>query len=247
MKTKRIPSHRSDSIPIERLNPEYRSCCDRVAPLLVAAYRIRLLRPVVRWILDRYDGGFMLSRVWRRIFREMHGVELGALSRGAGLKPGLLPKGSVIGNFSCFGTGFQILRRNHTFMRFSQHPMFFNKFLGWVAYDTIDEVHQNPLHIGSDVWCGLNVTICPGCREIGDGAILGARSVVTRDVPPFTIVAGNPARIIRKRYSPEVEAVVAASKWWRRPLPEIMEHFDLFTNDIDEASLAAFKAAFPPA
>jgi acetyltransferase-like isoleucine patch superfamily enzyme len=214
---------------------------------LVAAYRIRLLRPVVRWILDRFDGGFMLSRVWRRIFREMHGVELGALSRGAGLKPGLLPKGSVIGNFSCFGTGFQILRRNHTFMRFSQHPMFFNKFLGWVAYDTIDEVHQNPLHIGSDVWCGLNVTICPGCREIGDGAILGARSVVTRDVPPFTIVAGNPARIIRKRYSPEVEAVVAASKWWLRPLPEIMEHFDLFTNDIDETSLAAFKAAFPPA
>lgn len=235
------------SVSRERLDPDFRSTCDRFGTLFVTAYRIRVLRPVVRWMLDRYDGGFMQSRVWRRIFRDLYGVELGFLSRGDGLKPGTLPRGTVVGNFSCFGKGLHVLRRNHAFRRFSQHPVFFNSMLGMVANDTIDEVDQNPLRIGSDVWCGLHVTICPACCNIGDGAIIGARAVVTRDVPPFTIVAGNPARIIGKRFAPEVEEVVAASKWWLQPPSKILGHFDLFTQDIDRSSLEAFAAAFPPA
>ncbi len=187
----------------------------------------------------------MWSRVWRRIFREHHGVDIGWLSRGDGLKPGTLPRGTVVGNFSCLGRGLHVLRRNHAFRRLSQHPMFFNRNLGMVEKDTIGGIHQNPLRIGSDVWCGLNVTICPACSEIGDGAIIGARAVVTRDVPPFTIVAGNPARIIGRRFSPEVEAVVAASKWWLEPPARILQHIELFTNDIDDDSLQSFVGAFP--
>lgn len=240
-------SSRLPRFPVERLNPDFRSWCERYDWLLMAAYRFRFLRPLVRLVLDRFDGGYMLSRVWRRIFREIEGVELGMMSRGAGLKPGTLPRGTTVGNFSCFGKGLLVLRRNHTLHRFSQHPVFFNRILGLVADDTIAHVYQNQLRIGSDVWFGLNVTICPGCSNIGDGAIIGVGAVVTKDVPPFTIVGGNPARVIRKRFEPEIEELVTASKWWLQPPSRIIGHADLFMNEIDESSMRAFAAAFPPA
>lgn len=239
-------SSRLPRFPVERLNPDFRSWCERYEWLLMAAYRSRITRPLVRIVLDRFDGGYMLSRVWRRIFREIEGVELGVMSRGAGLKPGTLPKGTKVGNFSCLGKGLLVLRRNHTFHRISQHPVFFNRILGLVAEDTIAHVHQNRLRIGSDVWFGLNVTICPGCSNIGDGAIIGVGAVVTKDVPPFAIVAGNPARVIRKRFEPAIEQLVAASEWWLQPPSRIIEHSDLFMKDVDETTIKAFAAAFPP-
>jgi len=217
-----------------------------MAPILMAAYRWPPFRPGIRWLIGRLEGGIMCSVTQRRIFEVYEGVRIGPYSCGAGIRPGLFARGTVIGNFSCFAIGLQVLRRNHAAARFSQHPLFFNPLFGLVAQDARPDAHSNHLTIGSDVWTGLNVIICPGCRSIGDGAIVGAGAVVTKDVPPYTIVAGNPAKPIRKRYAPEVEAVVAASAWWLRPLPELVEHLDLFTQDITEVTLARFAAAFPP-
>lgn len=222
-----------------------RKRCKACDAVLIKIYRYRVFRPLVRRLLDRFDGSYMLSPVYRQIFRHYENIELGLFSRGYGLKPGTLPRGTRVGHFSCFGKGLLVLRRNHSFHRFSQHPFFFNHKFGLLLRDSIGEIADNPLQIGSDVWLGMNVTICPGCHRIGNGAIIGAGSVVTKDVPPYTIVAGNPAKLIRKRYAPEVEAVVAASAWWLRPLPELVGHLDLFTQDITETTLARFAAAFP--
>lgn len=225
------------------------AACSRLAPfvrLFIVGYRLRPLRPLIRCLLNRFDGGYMWSQVWREIFRKHLGVELGPCSRGLGLRPGTLPRGTIVGSFSCLARGLIVLRRNHTTQRLSQHPLFFNKILGLVPADTIGNISENPLQIGSDVWLGMNVTICPGCHVIGDGAIIGAQAVVTRDVPPYSIVAGNPARIIRKRFSPEVETVVSASRWWEYPFLYIMEHVELFSGDIDEQKLHEFTLAFPP-
>ncbi len=228
---------------MEKMLAKQRSC---LAPFLFNGYRFRALRPVIRALLGRFEGGIMISQTWRRILRRFEEVELGTFSRGAGIQPGLFPAGTKIGNFSSFAAGFQVLRRNHPPGRFSQHPLFFNRVLGLISRDAIPEKKTNPLIIGSDVWVGMNVIICPGCHTIGNGAIIGAGAVVTRDIPPFTIVGGNPARPIRKRFSPEVEAAVAASEWWLRPLPEILAHVDLFTQDITDESLQKFAATFPP-
>ena len=74
--------------------------------------------------------------------------------------------------------------------------------------------------VGNDVWIGQNVTILPGV-SIGDGAIIGAESVVAGDVAPYTIVAGNPARLVRRRFDHKTQALLEQLRWWDRPPEEI--------------------------
>ena len=74
--------------------------------------------------------------------------------------------------------------------------------------------------IGNDVWIGQNATVLPGVH-IGDGAIIGANSVVGSDVPPYTIVAGNPARKIRSRFDNELTELLLKFSWWDKSVDEI--------------------------
>jgi len=86
--------------------------------------------------------------------------------------------------------------------------------------------------IGNDVWIGLDATIMPGVT-IGDGAIIGAKSVVTHDVEPYTVVAGNPARVVKKRFDDETMKRLLKIQWWNWPIQTIEDHLDAITgNDI---------------
>lgn len=84
--------------------------------------------------------------------------------------------------------------------------------------------------VGNDVWLGFGATIMPGVT-IGDGAIVAAKSVVTKDVPPYTVVGGNPAREIRKRFAPaEIERLLDLRRWdW--PVDKITENLAVLTSD----------------
>lgn len=84
--------------------------------------------------------------------------------------------------------------------------------------------------IGNDVWIGYGATIMAGVT-VGDGAIIATKSVVTRDVPPYTIVGGNPAREIRKRFSEEEIDRLLALQWWDWPVDKITEHLSLLTGN----------------
>jgi virginiamycin A acetyltransferase len=72
------------------------------------------------------------------------------------------------------------------------------------------------------VWIGQNATILPGVH-IGDGAIIGANSVVGSEVEPYAVVAGNPARLVRKRFDEELTSLLQAFRWWDKPIDEIQE------------------------
>ena len=74
--------------------------------------------------------------------------------------------------------------------------------------------------IGNDVWIGQNAVILPGVH-IGDGAIIGANSVVGSDVEPYTIIAGNPAKPIRKRFDDKLISLMLKWKWWDKTIEEI--------------------------
>ena len=74
--------------------------------------------------------------------------------------------------------------------------------------------------IGNDVWIGQNAVILPGVR-IGDGAIIGANSVVGSDIEPYTVAAGNPARVLRKRFDPELTELLLRLRWWDKETEEI--------------------------
>ena len=82
--------------------------------------------------------------------------------------------------------------------------------------------------IGNDVWIGQNAVILPGVH-IGDGVIIGANSVVGSDVDPYTIVVGNPAKPLRKRFDDELIDLLLTFKWWDKSIDEINELIPLLT------------------
>ena len=86
-----------------------------------------------------------------------------------------------------------------------------------------DATYGRPVVLEDRVWVGINATILPGVR-IGYGAIVGANSVVTKDVPPYTIVGGIPAKTIRKRFSDDTIAALLKINWWDWPEEKIKRH-----------------------
>jgi hypothetical protein len=120
---------------------------------------------------------------------------------------------------------------SHSMTNFSTHPVF-----NEVAADrpvsasaaSEDAPPQAGVTIGHDVWIGMNCLI-PKALTIGHGAIVGAGSVVTKDVEPYSIVAGNPARVIRYRFDPETIARFLALGWWEYDLESLRKELD-FSN-----------------
>ena len=139
----------------------------------------------------------------------------------------------IIGKFCSIACGVKFLfnSANHTLKSLSNYtfPLFFeewglNKKNVASAWD-----NKGDIIIGNDVWIGYEAVIMAG-GHIGDGAVIAARAVVTKDVPPYTIVGGTPARKIRMRFEEETIAKLQQIQWWnwpvekiRRSLPYIME------------------------
>jgi virginiamycin A acetyltransferase len=172
----------------------------------------------------------MWSTTYRELMRSHYGVSIGIHSYGPCLLPGHLPAGTRVGNYCSLAGGLQVFRRNHPVDRISQHPFFFNAAVGLLDRDTIPAVEDNPLTIGHDVWIGQNVLIAPGCRSIGHGAVVASGAVVTADVAACALVGGVPAKLIRWRLSEELRAAWLRSEWWLKPVSELAEQVDTFTE-----------------
>ena len=104
---------------------------------------------------------------------------------------------------------------NHRLCSVTTYP--FNVFGGAFTENTPDHVwqlpHKGDTVVGNDVWFGRESVIMPGVK-IGDGAIIAAYSVVAKDVEPYTLVGGNPARFIKKRFNDELTGLLLRLKWW---------------------------------
>ena len=85
--------------------------------------------------------------------------------------------------------------------------------------------------IGNDVWIGCRAAILPGV-SVGDGAIIGSYSVVTRDVPPYSIVGGNPAQVIRQRFDESTTTQLLELAWWNWPTEKINRYSELLTGNV---------------
>jgi phosphonate metabolism protein (transferase hexapeptide repeat family) len=101
------------------------------------------------------------------------------------------------------------------------------------------------VHIGHDVWIGHGAIVLPG-RSIGTGAVIAAGAIVTKDVPPYTIVAGNPARIVRRRFSEDIANRLAELAWWDWDHETLRMALPDFRKLAVEDFLAKYEAATPP-
>ena len=148
----------------------------------------------------------------------------------------------IIGKFCQIAAGVEFVMNgaNHQMNAVSTFPFF--TLEGWNA--SAPQKSDMPLKgdtvIGNDVWIGQNATIMPGVH-IGDGAIIGANSLVSKDVGPYTIVAGNPIRVIRKRFDDELIDLLERFKWWDKSIEEINNLIPILTNGDLEKVRAELK------
>ena len=142
----------------------------------------------------------------------------------------------IIGKFCQIAAGVEFVMNdaNHQMNAVSTFP--FYTLEGWDMEPPApsDMPFKGDTVIGNDVWIGQNAVILPGVR-IGDGAIIGANSVVGSDVDPYTIVVGNPAKVLRKRFDDELIDLMLRFKWWDRGIDEINALIPLLTcSDLEK-------------
>lgn len=172
------------------------------------AERARMLR----WRRDQFT-----SKPLRQWFRDKHRVDVGMYSYGC-FDQWRMPGPLIIGRYCSIANTVRSAPINHPFDAMTTHPALYERKFGVVDED----IHyDDPQVIEDDVWIGHNAIILPGCRRVGRGSIIGAGAIVTRDVPPYSIVAGNPARVLRERFAPELQAALEASRWWLLDPPEL--------------------------
>ena len=142
----------------------------------------------------------------------------------------------IIGKFCQIASGVEFMMNdaNHQMNAVSTFP--FYTLEGWEmdAPDSTDMPFKGDTVIGNDVWIGQNAVILPGVH-IGDGAIIGANSVVGSDVDPYTIVVGNPAKPLRKRFDTELIELLLRFKWWDKSIDEINKLIPFLTySELDK-------------
>ena len=134
----------------------------------------------------------------------------------------------AVGSFCSIGKEVLFLvRANHPLHTASTFP------LRSFAKDNLELTSKGPILIGNDVWIGQRAILMSGVT-VGDGAVIGAGAVVTRDVPPYAIVGGNPARIIRYRFDGSTIEGLLSIRWWEWPDEKITQNIDLFDLPAEE-------------
>jgi acetyltransferase-like isoleucine patch superfamily enzyme len=151
----------------------------------------------------------------------------------------------VVGAFCSFGPEVRVLGGGeHVTTRASSFPL--NALLfDRAKRNALDDRDKGPTVIGNDVWIGFGATILTGV-SVGDGAVIGARALVSRPVPAYAVVVGSPARIVRYRFCREIQNRLLALRWWewddkdiRRLEPWFMSDVEVFLEEMEQIGAPA--------
>ena len=206
--------------------------------LKLYALNSRRLRKTIRALVTRLEGGEMLSSTLRRIFLEYHQIEIGLYSYGGCFDLGRIAVHTKIGRYCSFADGVQVFNADHPLKFKSVHPFFYNPAFGYVKHELIS---RNSLTIGNDVWLGHNAIILSSVRSIGDGAVIGAGAVVTKDVPDFAVVVGNPGKVIKYRFSEQTIQKLKQERWWDKDIDDLQAKLENFVKHVEKSENAGLK------
>ncbi|GAO31477.1 CatB-related O-acetyltransferase [Geofilum rubicundum] len=181
------------------------------------------IRYFIEFYIAKFSNGRMFSKELREIYKRDYNINIGYGSYGGCFASQNIPGGVDFGNYCSIAPNIRIFRANHPQNSFTTHPLLYNPVVGYAPRDMVS---RPPLTIGHDVWIGELAIVLPSVNQIGNGAIVGAGSVVTKDVPAYAIVAGNPAKLIRMRFSDDIIEKLEATKWWLWDKNTLIKHID---------------------
>lgn len=146
-------------------------------------------------------------------------------------------KNTVIGRYTCIANEVMTVAGNHPISFVSVHPAFYSttqklSYIRQRKFDDfryLDSDRRISVVIGNDVWVGARATILEGVT-IGDGAVIAAGAVVTKDVPPYAVVGGVPAKVIKYRFDEDTIQKLLELKWWEKDQEWIKSHADDFDD-----------------
>lgn len=190
------------------------------------------LKRFVRWLLYRLEGGSVFSVTLRRIMARHFGIEVGMYTHGGWIEPFHLDAGTTVGRYCSIAETARTITHNHPTNTRSTSGLFFHPAFGLVP---ANRATTTTLTIGNDVWIGHNAIVLPAVNVIGDGAVIGAGAVVSRDVPPYAIVVGHPGRVVGYRFGEATIRDLLASRWWERSLEELLPELDRFLRPLEDA------------
>ncbi|MBN1764010.1 MAG: CatB-related O-acetyltransferase [Sedimentisphaerales bacterium] len=207
--------------------------CRALGKLLFYLYGIfkrGSIRRLIRYLVLRVEGGPVFSVTIRKIFSRYHDIEVGMYSGRGCFVLGHFKPGTIIGRYTAIYKTVIAFNANHPMNTKSTHAFFYNPKLGFAEKDLLN---RTQLTIGNDVWIGHNAIILSSVSSIGDGAIIGAGTVLHQDVPPYAVVTGNPSRVVRYRFSKEVIEELLASRWWEKTFEELQTDLSSFQKPLD--------------
>jgi len=173
------------------------------------------------------EGGPAFSPTIRQYYKKKHGITIGYGTYGGCFSPRNIPPGTNFGNYCSIAQDVKIFRANHPLKYFTMHPLFYNPSMGFVK---TDQLSRPSLSVGHDVWIGASSIILPSVHFIGNGAVIGAGSVVSKDVLPYSIVAGNPAKFIRFRFTPDIIDKLEQLQWWNMSKEDLIRQKNLLES-----------------
>jgi virginiamycin A acetyltransferase len=202
-----------------------------VSPAVLELYdffQSKQIRSLLRRLILRLEGGPMYSLTAREIFCRHHGVDVGLFTMGpCEAAPERFGRRTIIGRYSSIYWTASVASVDCQVSGRVPHRPFGEAASGEAMTDAA------PLMIGHDVFIGHNAIILPSVERIGDGVFIGAGSVVQTNIPPYAVVTGNPARVVRYRFTEAKIKELVKEQWWIKAVSELGRDLESFQKPLE--------------
>lgn len=186
-------------------------------------------RSLLQLIILKVEGGELFTVTLRKLYAKHFDLHVGDYSEMC-FDVGRMQPGTKIGRYTGIYPTVMIRNADHPRNTISTHSIFYHSHYGFAESYSLPRME---VVIGNDVWIGHNATILYPTKKIGDGAVIAVGSVVVEDVPPYAIVGGYPAKVLRYRFSREKIEELLKSRWWDASLEELEPVKRQFTQPLE--------------